>query len=606
MLTIDTAHAILFAAPALRRRLELARRYALTEETTRRLGAIYTPPDLAQLLVSWAIQYPEQKVLDLGIGEGVFVFSAYRRLLEVGASAAEAQRQVYGAEVDSLTYKRFLEKAHALNADFPHLKAADFFEANFPLVDAIVGNPPYIRRTQIEEVDRIRQRVLAKNQLINGHTLSRLTDLYVYFLLYALAFLKQGGRLGVITADSWLNVGYGEYFKEYLLEHFEIEGLLSLDRRVFHDAEVRPVLILATRKQTTSLNKTVHFVRVRNNLPVYKLQHTWNTPEMDMADITRSRVKRSMLKVDKPWSIHFKTPVLYEELASHPLMTTVAHLAETRIGLQTLAKEFFILSRAQVKTAQIEDEFLEPLAVSSRYFCEPTIEKDGEPPFYLFYCSATKGELQGTNALKHILQGEAKEVSVRGKGISVIGYQNKERIKRSGRTPWYNLKSSLERRGRAQILIPRLMYRTFAVVWNKAGFVPGELFIEFMPFPLAESALEVYLAVLASSITEIMLRAHAQIYGGGTYNTKPGQIKKVPIMDVRQLTTGQKDELQQAYLEYLATGGLDRTTIDTVISDILDLGRDRRQKLGTVLQDLLQMATDTKKSHLDNPQAIQE
>lgn len=573
----------------------------LADKTARRLGAIYTPPDFAQLLVSWAIQRPEQKVLDLGVGEGIFVFAAYRRLMELGASAPEAQAQLYGTEIDLSTYDRFLELSQALDARFPGLQHADFLDTDFPSVDAIVGNPPYIRRIYLKNVDLVRRKVFAKNQFVNEDDIPRLTDLYVYFLLYAVSFLKPNGRLGVITADSWLNVGYGESFKKFLLQHFEIESLISLDRRVFDNAQVKPVLILATRKERTDPNKYIHFVRVKNNLPVRILQRSWNKPDIEIADIARFKIKSCTLQANRPWSIHFKAPKIYEELASHSLMIPVAHLAETRIGLQTLAKDFFVLTPEQAKLAQIEKEYLDPLAQSPRYFSDPIIEIGTEPPFCILCCSKRKEELCGTHILEYILQGESKEVGVRGKGTTVIGYQNKERIKKSSRIPWYNLKTSLQQRGRASILIPRLAYRTFTVVWNKAKFVPGELFIEFLPLPLPGIDPEVYLAILTSSVTEIMLRAHAQVYGGGTYNINPGQIKKVPILNVNLLRTRQKEDLEQAYTQYLSDVDHDRSGIDEVVCKILGFDASKHHQLDDVLEDLRQIATNSKKIHLGNP-----
>ena len=57
------------------------------EKVVRNLGSIYTPPDFAQFLTFWAIQNPQDTILDVGIGEGAFTFAAYYRLLELGARA---------------------------------------------------------------------------------------------------------------------------------------------------------------------------------------------------------------------------------------------------------------------------------------------------------------------------------------------------------------------------------------------------------------------------------------------------------------------------------------------------------------------------------------
>ena len=176
---------------------------------------------------------------------------------------------------------------------------------------------------------------------------------------------------------------------------------------------------------------------------------------------------------------------------------------------------------------------------------------------------------------------------------------NKERIKSDRRNFWYDLKTSIERRGRASILIPRLIYRTFTVVWNRAKFVPGELFIEF--FPSSEVELEVYLAILNSSVSEIMLRSHAQVYGGGTYNIEPGQIKKVPILNVELLTEKQKEKLKKAYHQYLEDQNHDRSRIDKVVYEILNFNPTLQQKLKDTLAELLVIATSSRKRTLTNP-----
>lgn len=573
----------------------------MSEKTLRDLGSIYTPPDLAKFLVSWAIRDSNHKVLDVGIGEGSFIFAAYHQLQKLGAKTIEAQQQLYGAEIDSTTYNEFLRQANNLNINFPHLRYGDFFSMDFPPVDVVVGNPPYVRRTYIEDVDKIRQRVIEKNQVIEAGDLTRLTDLYIYFLLYALAILKPGGRIAVITADSWLNVGYGQGFKKYLQQHFEIDSLISFDRQVFNDAQVKPVLTLATKKERINQNWQTNFIRLKNGLPIETFQKSIEKLGSQLPDVTHFKISNRELKVDTPWSIHFKAPESYEELSSHPFMTPVVNLAETRIGIQTLAKDFFVLTSEQAETAQIENLYLEPLAQSSRYFNQPTIEPETQPNFYVFHCSKKKEDLRGTHALEYILRGEATEVEVRGKNTRVIGYHNKERIKRSSRKIWYDLKSSLERRGRAQILIPRLVYSTFTVVWNKASFVPGELFIEFLPLPLSRTDLEVYLAVLMSSVTEIMLRSHAQVYGGGTYNINPGQIKKVPILNINLLANEDKEGLKRAYLHYLEDENHDRSVIDGEVYRILGFDDRKQQKLKEVLEDLLQIATSSKKASLANP-----
>lgn len=560
----------------------------------RDLGSIYTPIDFANFLTSWAIQDPTDKVLDLGIGEGVFVFAAYERLLELGANEVKAQEQIFGAEIDKNIYRKFSNLSQQRNAHFPNLHKGDFFSIDFPQIDVIVGNPPYVRRNYINNVDQIRTNVLKANQAIKERDLKRLTDLYVYFILHALPLLRSEGRLATIIADSWLNVGYGEVFKKCLKQQFDIDRLVSLDRRVFTNAQVKPVLLLATKRNKVNSQWTIPFIRVKNGLAISSFQHP--RPLDHTNDIATTQVPVKDLKIEQPWGIYFKASQAGQQLINHRLMTSVGKLASTRIGLQTLAKEFFVLTTEQVQLQRIEPEYLQPLAQSARYLKQPIIEEENSPKnFYVFYCSSCKEELQGTRALEYIIKGELTKVKVRGKGKTVIGYQNKERIKEAHRRSWYDLKTDIERRGRASILIPRLVYSTFTVLWNKAQFVPGELFIEFIPRE-SEPDIEAYLAVLTSTPTEIMLRMYAQVYGGGTYNINPGQIKKVPILDVVRLTSAQKRSLAQAYRQYLTDETHNRFEIDMAVYEILGFNADTQKRLTDVLEDLIVIATSSKKT----------
>ncbi|MFY9225277.1 MAG: N-6 DNA methylase [Blastocatellia bacterium] len=560
----------------------------------RNLGSIYTPPDFANLLTSWSIQHKDEKVLDMGVGDGVFVFSAYNRLVQLGAVPAVAQQQIYGTEVHTPSYAKFIHLASKSNLIFSNINCENFFNANFPLVDVLIGNPPYVRRSQIEDIDEIRYSVFKNGNLISEKDFSRLSDLYIYFLLKASSFLKPGGRLAVITADTWLNAKYGKAFKEFLNKNFEINSLISLDRQVFGTIEVKPVLIFATKKTFFHTASQVNFIRVKNGLPVCELLDVLNTSTSKKKDIIINKISTHILDSTSSWGARFKSPEVCDKISSHKLMSPICSIAKTSIGCQTLAKEFFVLTKEKIEHFQIEREFIIPLLQSPKQCHHPVIDIGTPPDFYLFYCSKSKEELIGTNALKYIEKAETERVKVRGKDLTVIGYHNKERIKQAFRPFWYDLRSYVEKNGCADILFPRLMYKNFQIIWNKAFFVPGELFIQFVPFMQPKMDTEIYLAILSSSITEMMLRASSQLYGGGAYNISPGRIGNVPILNVSLLSQQQIILLNQAYQNYLRDK--DRSVIDNVLYDILNFKQSVRRKIAETLDDLTMLATSLKPS----------
>lgn len=562
------------------------------DEMTRALGSIYTPAEYASILSKWAIRKASDVVLDLGLGNGAFVFSAYDRLLELGANKESASQQIYGGEIDPVAFRELTRLAADRQIHFPNLENANFFDMRIPPVDAIVGNPPYVRRSYLGDVTAL-QDLLKRDTAFNAIKLSSTADLYVYFLLHSLKYLKPGGRLAVITADSWMNVLYGQALKEYFLQHLVIEKLITFDRRVFAEVQVKPVLLFGEKRSAPASPVNVDFVRVKNGIPSVEIQKYLEEETAHM-DISCFRVPWNSLRAATSWGINFKAPGIYEDLASHHLMVPMADVAYTRIGLQTLAKDFFILGKNQISDLGIEEEFLAPVVQSLSHCTGPVIEPGADSSFYLFYCSHGKSQLIGTRALQYIHDGETQEVSVRGKGATVTGYHNKPRIQEARRRNWYDLRTDVERRGRAEILIPRLIYQRYATIWNRAGHVPGELFIEFIPKERYDT--EVYLAILNSTLMELMLRARSQVYGGGSYNMNPGVIRSVPILYAERLSQDDKSRLVLAYRQFLSEAKNDRTGIDSAIAGVLELEASTQEKLTKSITDMRLVAASSKKS----------
>jgi len=554
------------------------------------LGAVYTPDDIATFMTDWAISGSQSRILDLGVGEGAFAFAAYKTLLAHGATPHQAQSQIYGTEINHSTFNVFLDKTTHQNIVFPNIVLQDFFTYMPPEnFDSIVGNPPYVRRKAIQDVEHVRSRVLTRNPYINSSELLNLTDLYVYFLLYACEMLKPDGRLCVITPDSWINVLYGKVLKKYLIEKFVIEKLVAIDRSIFKDAQVKTLLLFAKKKPTMSSATT--FIRVHNGLPIRQLADIWESTPVSHPDVSTVEVSQDKLSVTTPWGIQFKCDSIYEQIAFHPLMTPTSKVAKTQIGYQTLAKDFFILPPDKAGIL-VESQFLRPIASSSRYFEHSILSTITPPENYLFFCDENKEGLMGTKALDYINAAEHKEVSVRGKGFTVIGYQNKERIQRDKRPNWYDVKTHIEARKQSDILVPRFIYKDYLVLWNLAGFIPGEVFIEFIPYLKYDA--EVYLAILNSSISELMFRSHAQLYGGGTNNMSPGEFKRLPMLNPEFLTPNQRLALSASYQMFIQNGQK-RQVIDEVMYKFLNLSDDVIIQIRSTLENLKSLSIHSKK-----------
>nr|MCA8836809.1 hypothetical protein [Pseudomonadota bacterium] len=208
-------------------------------------------------------------------------------------------------------------------------------------------------------------------------------------------------------------------------------------------------------------------------------------------------------------------------------------------------------------------------AQSPKDFDEPILAPDTLVRYYVVACHRDKAQLTGTQTLDYIEHWERQVLNPRGLARPVIGVQNLPRVRKTRRTPWYNLVKDLTRRGTAPVLLPRRIYQRYRAVWNQAGWVAGENFIEVLPQP--DIPLEPLLAVLNSGVAEMALRMSAHVYGGGVYNLSPGSVGEVPVIDVRQLSASQCVQLTGGYREFLLAKGQDRKALDAAVLEVLAL-----------------------------------
>jgi len=213
-------------------------------------GAFFTPPEIAEFLASWAVhRNPAARVLDPTCGEAVFLLSAARHLRSLGCEPSDLDRQVLGIDLHrpSLDESMRLLEAEGLDA---HLIAADVFALDtpdqlgcpLPPVDAVIGNPPFVRYHEHRGVSRQLSVAAALRQ---GVRLSGLASSWAATLVHACGFLKPGGRLAMVLPAELLSVHYAEPVRRWLRSRFDGVTLVMFERLQFEDALERVVLVMA-------------------------------------------------------------------------------------------------------------------------------------------------------------------------------------------------------------------------------------------------------------------------------------------------------------------------------------------------------------------------
>ena len=205
-------------------------------------GAFFTPSKLARYLVNWAIQTPDDTVLEPSCGEASFLLAAGERLKDVGANPLFWSGQLHGVEI----FETSAENAEAAlqNAGFDaRVAVGDFFDyERCATYDAVVGNPPFVRFQHFSGAARARGLEAA---LAQGVRLSGLASSWAAFVVKAALHVKPTGRLALILPAELLSVNYAQEVRQFLLRRFGRIRLVMFEDRVFPDVQEEIVLLLA-------------------------------------------------------------------------------------------------------------------------------------------------------------------------------------------------------------------------------------------------------------------------------------------------------------------------------------------------------------------------
>ncbi|MBP8536393.1 class I SAM-dependent DNA methyltransferase [Streptomyces sp. MK37H] len=244
----------------------------LDDEHRHVMGVHYTPDPVVELITAYAIQDPADVVLDPASGAGTFVTMCYERKKALGSTHEQALAEVYAVELAqfaaSLTGFNLTLADTSASSAYPRVFRTDFFQTYpgehsglelpdagpvlYPQqVNAVVGNPPYIRfenrlPEEREEVFRFLQKHFAKTQTAYPNFTGK-ADIWAFFVAGAHMYLRPGGRLGFVVSWNLLASEYGDAVITFLARYFKIHALIDSRVERWFAAKQNTVIILAEK-----------------------------------------------------------------------------------------------------------------------------------------------------------------------------------------------------------------------------------------------------------------------------------------------------------------------------------------------------------------------
>ena len=302
------------------------------------LGAYFTPENVAEALVRWAVRDPGDLLLDPSSGDGRFVA---RHPQSVGverdaASVAEAAARAPHATI--------------VQGDFFAWAAGD--RRRF---DCAAGNPPFIRYQRFSGATR---RAALDYCRRLGVVFSALSSSWAPFIVAAASKLRAGGRIAFVVPAEIGHAPYATPLMEYLLANFGSVHVVAIREKIFPRLSEDCWLLLADnagrRADGIRLSRLDRFTS--GGMPPA-------VSELISADEWRVRWRGRL----RPFLLPPPVRSLYARMAADPASVRLGQIARVGIGYVSGANQFFHLRPSDAQRFGIPDKFLLPSIRNSRY-----------------------------------------------------------------------------------------------------------------------------------------------------------------------------------------------------------------------------------------------
>jgi len=585
-----------------------------------RLGQYYTPPPIIELITEMCIRSPNGRVLDPACGSGGFLVKAYHKLRDLKKKEnpfaddaklhEEILNQLYGVDINP-----FPAQLSSINLAVRNLQVAsrhinlvvsDFFKVKPSMgiipkdLDVVVTNPPYTRQEEMEYKDQIREEALTYSDG-SKIDIGAQAGIYAYFFTHSAKFLKNGGRMGYITSNTWLDVSFGEGLKQFFLDHFKVLAIVEFDAAVFGTALVNTcVSILEKEEDKQKRHKNlVRFARLKKPTEIGKVINAILSAEKGHEnENVRVVVKaQNTLQPEERWGKYIRSPPIYFKIVSHPSIIGLNKVAKLKRGFVTGFNDFFILDKEKIKLWKIESRYIEPIVTSIRDLKGVKLSADDIGNWVLMV-HEPKEELEGKRVLKYLEHGEEMEISTkrgtRIASVKVKGVHNLSTCRQ--RKVWYYLGTHEP----PPIIAPYLIWDRVIFAHNEAkALAPNTL---HFVYPAKKEEVQYLLGILNSTLTAFLLEIEGRSYGGGVLKMEAYEMATLPIVNPQKVNEKDRRRIESAFSRLCQAQEADdtdsekkaRAELDNAVFDVLKLKETERKQVYEGLELLRRMRLQRK------------
>ena len=485
----------------------------------KRLGQVFTPYEIAKFMAQWVTgrQFPTA-VLDPALGLGIFL----RALLEGNPDQLPS---LVGYEID----ERTIETAHELFAINGYTQI-DLRQTNFlsdpwhEQFDGILCNPPYRKFRGLPDKDSL----VAAVKQHTGIALSRVANLYIFFLIKAVWQLAPGGRAAFIMPYEFLNADYGTPIKQMMLDQGILRKVILLGEgfQPFDDGITTSCILCLERSSAPCAPEWIR-VSAREELAILAAGFPLNEGSPKSISATTFPLPSANTK----WHVT-SMPHTPEHLDGLVPLSTFGRVMR---GIATGDNHFFLLTEAERQQYGLDLDCVLPCLQKSSYAPGPV------------FSSGHFEELRQANKPVWLLNARGNEQSL---GVStylelgVAGGSDQRYLTRS-RSPWY----ALEARPPAPLLVTTFSRAGVRWVRNEAAVRNLTAFHGFYPHPWID--LDLLCAYLVTPLAQRILAQNRREYGNGLHKYEPNDLNQGLVVDMTRVPEAIRNQGLDLYSSFV-------------------------------------------------------
>lgn len=458
----------------------------VSASSRRSAGQFFTPLWVGRAMAHWLLSEPTKIVLDPGCGSGSLLIAGALERVDSGVRLLGLDSDELAIEMAKAT--RGIRGIHGME-----LRSANFLtDPVGEEPDAVICNPPFTRHHDVAVELKAAIHEGFEDRL--GLRLSRLASLHVLFLVRALEVSSEDARLAFITPSHWLEMGYGQAVKRFLLEQARVEAIVNFpaEHLIFPGVQTTATITLIRKGVSSAPTRILECdgVSAAANFIVSGIKG-----KADEHD--------ALLDSGSSWSNRRK------KNSSRVRLRT---LAVVHRGVATGYNSYFVLSEARRKELDLSRSSLRHCLASPRHFGGQTIQRgdfddfDDEIPRWLL----SPKQFRASGPLRRYLDLGAGELRVTERSLV-------ESRVRAGRR-WFEVMVPEQ----APILFTYFNRPAARFVRNEAEAVPLNSWLVVRPRDGVD--VEALFQLLCSPKVIERLPEDARVYGEGLWKLEPSQL----------------------------------------------------------------------------------